>query len=65
MDSLDRTIEAVNAGVAMLAEEKPTDASFARVAAAQLPLRQGLQAYSQVGEAAGWMGEVDDHTVGC
>lgn len=35
----------------MLSAEKPSDASYARVAAAQLPLRQALQTYSQVGRA--------------
>lgn len=48
LDALDAGAEAVNAGIALLARERPSDASFARARAAALPLRQALQTFGQV-----------------
>jgi len=38
----------INAGIALLQEEKSTEAAYARALDAQLPLRQVLQTFAQV-----------------
>lgn len=48
LDALDMAIETVNGGIALLADEKPTDAHYKRVLAVQGDLREALQIYSQV-----------------
>jgi hypothetical protein len=47
---LDRSVETVNTGIALLADEKPDEQSHGRVLAHQAPLRQALQIYAQVGD---------------
>jgi hypothetical protein len=47
MDSLDRSVATANAGIALLADEAPSEASYRRVLAAAAPLRQALQLYGQ------------------